>query len=64
MSFNINKLKVIYYIGVTKETLITWNNQWIENEYEGLLKKKGQGRKSKLTDSEWEEIGKVIGKKK
>ena len=39
-------------IGVTKETLITWNNQWIENEYEGLLKKKGQGRKSKLTDSE------------
>lgn len=41
-------------IGVTKETLITWNNQWIENEYEGLLKKKGQGRKSKLTDSEWE----------
>ena len=50
-------------IGVTKETLITWNNQWIENEYEGLLKKKGQGRKSKLTDSEWEEIGKVIGKR-
>ena len=50
-------------IGVTKETLITWNNQWIENEYEGLLKKKGQGRKSKLTDSEQEEIRKVIGKR-
>ena len=32
-------------IGVTKETLITWNNQWIENEYEGLLKKKRSRKK-------------------
>ena len=47
-------------IGITTETLLTWNKQWNEGGYESLLKKKGQGRKSKLTDEEWAEIKKIM----
>lgn len=44
-------LKVIQnIIGVTHETLLAWNNQWETKEYDSLLRKKGQRRKSKLTD--------------
>lgn len=47
-------------IGVTRETLLTWNKQWKTKEYDSLLRKKGQGRKPKLTDEEWEEVRKLL----
>ena len=47
-------------IGITTETLLTWNKQWNEGGYESLLKKTGQGRKSKLNDEEWAEIKKIM----
>ena len=47
-------------IGVTRETLLSWNKQWKNEGYESLLRKKGQGRKSKLTDEQWEEIRKIL----
>ena len=47
-------------IGITTETLLTWNKQWKEGGYDSLLKKTGQGRKSKLTDDEWVEIKKIM----
>lgn len=55
---NISKI-----IGITTETLITWNKQWDEGGYEALLKKRGQGRKSKLSDVQWEEIRKIMGER-
>jgi len=33
-------------------------NAWNENNYEGLLRKPGQGRKSKLNEDEWNELKK------
>lgn len=47
-------------IGVTRETLLAWNKQWKSKEYESLLRKTGQGRKSKLTDEEWKEVRKML----
>ena len=47
-------------LGVTEDTLITWFQQWNKNGYESLKKKSGQGRKSKLSDENWEEIRKIM----
>lgn len=41
-------------VNKTTVTLKNWLKQWDEKEYEGLLKKPGQGRKAKLTDENWE----------
>lgn len=50
-------------IGVTKDTLLNWSEQWVKSGYDGLLKKKGQGRKPKLTEKNWEEIRKKLLKR-
>ena len=47
-------------IGVTRETLLSWNKQWENEGYDSLPRKSGQGRKSKLTDEQWEEIRKIL----
>ena len=49
-------------LGVTTETLVSWNNQWADGGYKALLKKEGQGRKSKLSDEQWDKIYKVMEK--
>ena len=64
-SFTLQKLgipiEVISKImSVTRETLLTWNKQWENQEYSALLRKSGQGRKPKLNDEQWEEIRKIL----
>ena len=46
------------FLNITSVTGNSWTKQWKENEYEGLLKKPGQGRKPKLTDEEIDSIKK------
>ena len=41
-----------YFLDVTPETGNNWKKQWEDNEYESLKRKKGQGRKKKLTQKE------------
>ena len=50
-------------IGVKESTLIRWLQQWNENGYDSLKKKPGQGRKSKLSDENWEEFRKIMSKR-
>ena len=47
-------------IGVTEETLVTWNNQWKSDGYKGLLKKSGQGRKAKLSKEQLKDLRKIL----
>ena len=46
------------FLNITSVTGNSWTKQWNENAYEGLLKKPGQGRKSKLTDEELNSVKK------
>ena len=50
-------------LSVTNETLETWRKQWDTGGYEALKKKKGQGRKAKLSDDDWEKFRKVMSKR-
>lgn len=50
-------------IGVTNNTMINWAKQWNNGGYDALLKKSGQGRKQKLSDKDWKEIGKKLLKR-
>ena len=68
LSFILIKFKIPLEVvgdmmGVTKDTLLNWSEQWVKSGYEGLLKKKGQGRKPRLTDKNWEEIRKKLLKR-
>ena len=47
-----------YFLSITTGTGSNWLNAWNNNDYEGLLRKPGQGRKSKLNDEEWDELKK------
>lgn len=46
------------FLSITTGTGSNWLNAWNENNYEGLLRKPGQGRKSKLNEDEWNELKK------
>lgn len=46
------------FLNVTSVTGNNWFNAWKTNGYEGLQRKKGQGRKSKLTETQFEELKK------
>ena len=50
-------------IGITKETLLKWNEQWNTDGYESLSRKKGQGRKPKLSEDDWKEIRKLLSER-
>jgi len=39
-------------LDVTHKTGKNWKHQWEENAYENLKRKKGQGRKKKISDEE------------
>ena len=41
-------------LNITTTTGNNWLNAWLEKGYDGLLRKKGQGRKPKLTEEEFE----------
>ena len=47
-------------IGITKQTLFKWKDQWENGGYAALKRKKGQGRKPELSSKEWEEIRKIM----
>ena len=47
-----------YFLSITTGTGSNWLNTWDNNNYEGLLRKPGQGRKSKLNEDEWNELKK------
>jgi len=47
-----------YFLSVTPATGNNWTNRWEKEEYGGLLQKKGQGRKSKLSDEEKDKVKK------
>ena len=46
------------FLNVTSVTGNNWYNAWKNKGYEGLLRKKGQGRKSKLTEKDLETLKK------
>lgn len=46
------------FLNVTTVTGNNWYNAWKNKGYEGLLRKKGQGRKSKLTETQLEDLKK------
>lgn len=46
------------FLNVTSVTGNNWYNAWKNEGYEGLLRKKGQGRKSKLTETQLENLKK------
>ena len=50
-------------IGITKETLLTWNDQWNTGGYNALLRKEGQGRKPKLSSDQWKELREILSKR-
>lgn len=45
-------------ISVTTATGTNWTNKWIKNGYDGLKRKKGQGRKCKLSNEDIEDLKK------
>jgi len=47
-----------YFVSVTSVTGNNWQKRWEKEKYEGLIHKKGQGRKSKLTSEEKEYVKK------
>lgn len=47
------------FLNVTAVTGNNWYNAWKNKGYEGLLRKKGQGRKSKLTKTQLETLKKT-----
>ncbi|MDR3223147.1 MAG: hypothetical protein LBT66_05385 [Methanobrevibacter sp.] len=51
-SIGISSTSSSRFISVTTKTGNNWINSWKSEKYEGLLRKPGQGRKSKLTDEE------------
>ena len=51
------------FMNVTSVTGNNWHNAWKNNGYEGLLRKKGQGRKCKLTEEQLEELKKTRRKR-
>ena len=68
LSLILQKLKVSLdvisaIIGITKETLLKWNEQWNTDGYESLSRKKGQGRKPKLSEDDWKEIRKLLSER-
>ena len=46
------------FLNVTSVTGNNWYNAWKNEGYKGLLRKKGQGRKSKLTETQLENLKK------
>ena len=46
------------FLNVTTVTGNNWYNAWKNKGYDGLLRKKGQGRKSKLTETQLEDLKK------
>ena len=46
------------FLNVTTVTGNNWLKAWENKGYEGLLRKKGQGRKSKLTEKQLETLKK------
>ena len=46
------------FLNVTTVTGNNWYNAWKNKGYDGLLRKKGQGRKSKLTEAQLEDLKK------
>ena len=50
-------------IGISQETLLIWNDQWNTNGYDSLSRKKGQGRKPRLSDDDWKEIRKLLSER-
>ena len=47
-----------YFLNITSVTGNNWQKRWEKEEYPGLVHKKGQGRKSKLTDEAMEYVKK------
>jgi transposase len=47
-----------YFLNITPVTGNNWQKRWDNEKYDGLIHKKGQGRKSKLTDEELEYVKK------
>ena len=52
-----------YFLSVTPATGNNWLNRWKKEEYKGLLQKKGQGRKPKLSDKEKKRLKKTRRKR-
>lgn len=48
-----------YFLSVNPSTGNNWINRWEKEEYNGLLRKKGQGRKPKLNDENIEKLKKT-----
>ena len=68
LSLILQKLKVSLdvisaIIGITKETLLKWNEQWNTDGYESLSRIKGQGRTPKLSEDDWKEIRKILSER-
>lgn len=61
MEYSLDTISKI--IGISEETLLVWNDQWINNGYDALSRKSGQGRKSKLSDEDWKGIRKIMAKR-
>ena len=45
-------------MSITTATGTNWTNKWRKKGYNGLKRKKGQGRKCKLSDEEIEDLKK------